>query len=152
MCLPAHVSPTTNSHPPHPSQAAIDSVRTGQGVIADPAVVRQLEAWLAALLAGQTEAATQVFGLATEAGADLQQLRQLVRQAQQTEPVAAPAEDSDGEGDAAAAAAAPAGAAAAGVRLTPKARAARKQLRKLLQPLAETHVGEGEEEEEEEER
>jgi ribosomal 50S subunit-associated protein YjgA (DUF615 family) len=117
-------------------QAAIDSVRTGQGAIANPAVSRQLEAWMAALLAGEAEAATQVFGLATAAGGDLQQLRQLVRQAQQTEAAAPAAADaSDSSDDAAEAAAVPA--APAGVRLTSKARAARKQLRKLLQPLAE---------------
>ncbi|KAL4432801.1 hypothetical protein ABPG77_008127 [Micractinium sp. CCAP 211/92] len=130
-------------------RAAIESVQTGQGVIGNPAAQQQLELWMHALLAGQADAATQVFGLAQARGADLQQLRQLLRQAQQTEPVPAAAAgeeaDSSEEGLAAEAAAA---AAPAALRPTAKARAARKQLRKLLQPLAEAAVAVDEDEEE----
>lgn len=145
--------PSNHACPPPPTpplpQAAIESVQTGQGVIGNPAAQQQLELWMHALLAGQADAATQVFGLAQARGADLQQLRQLLRQAQQTEPVpaATAGEEADGseEGPAAEAAAA---AAPAALRPTAKARAARKQLRKLLQPLAEAAVAVDEDEEE----
>ncbi|KAL4458110.1 hypothetical protein ABPG75_012975 [Micractinium tetrahymenae] len=126
-------------------RAAIESVQTGQGVIANPAAQQQLELWMHALLAGQADAAAHVFGLAQAQGGDLQQLRQLLRQAQQTEPVPAAASDSEGEEGPEGG---PAAAAAAAVRPTGKARAARKQLRKLLQPLAEAAVGGADEEEE----
>lgn len=109
-------------------QAAVESVRTGQGIIANPAAEQQVQLWLQALLADDVAAATQAFGLAQSSGADLQQIRQLLRQAQQTEvqpPPAATAPPAD------AAAVPPAS------RPTAKALSARKQLRKLLQLLAE---------------
>lgn len=150
VCLPACPCRRPCPHSTHaPLQAAIESVQTGQGIIANPAAQQQMELWMHALLAGQADAATQVFGLAQARGADLQQLRQLLRQAQQTEPVPASvpgleqAEGSDGGP----AAEAPAAAAPAAMRPTAKARTARKQLRKLLQPLAEAAVAGDEEEE-----
>ena len=146
------------------SQAAIESMRTGQGVIANLRVEQQVQLWLAALLAGDAEAATQVFGLATSAGGDLQQMRQLVRQARHTEAPApaagTAAEDEAGtESDASSgssssggsgesAVEAPAAAGGGGPKPTAKALSARKQLRKLLQPLAEARLAEEEGEEE----
>lgn len=145
------ISAHTHSPPMPPVQAAIESVQTGQGVIANPAAQQQLELWMHALLAGQADAATQVFGLAQAQGADLQQLRQLLRQAQQTEPVpaaAAGAEEVDGS-EGGLAPAADVTAAPMAVRPTAKARAARKQLRKLLQPLAEAAIADERQDEEE---
>ena len=134
-------------------QAAIDSVRTGQGVIANPAVERQLQLWMAALVSGDAEATTQVFALVQAAGGDLQQMRQLLRQAQQVEaPPAATDEQAEDGGSSSSngssAAAAASGGPAAAPRPTAKARAASKQLRKLLQPLAAAQVGEADAEEE----
>lgn len=113
-------------------------------MIANPAVERQVQLWQDALLGGEEEAATLVFGLVQGSGAaDLQQLRQLLRQAQLTEAPPAPAASSSVDDEAAAAEAAPAAAAggrSTAPRPTAKALAARRQLRKLLQPLAEGQV------------
>lgn len=107
-----------------------------------------MEAWLQGLLGGDGEAATLVFGLAQQQGAaDPQGLRQLLRQAQQTEtppPAPAPEADSSSGGDELATGAA-AAAAARAPRATPKALAARRQLRKLLQTLAEAQIAAAEE-------
>ena len=154
-CQPCiHSTVLACSTPPTTLQAAIDSVRTGQGVIANPAVERQLQLWMAALVSGDAEATTHVFALVQAAGGDLQQMRQLLRQAQQVEapPAAADEQAEDGSsssssnGSSAAAAASSSPAAAS--RPTAKARAASKQLRKLLQPLAVAQVGEADAEEE----
>ncbi|PRW18310.1 hypothetical protein C2E21_9330 [Chlorella sorokiniana] len=131
-------------------QAAIDSVRTGQGVIANPGVERQLELWMAALLSGDAEATTQVFSLVQASGGDLQQVRQLLRQAQQVEAAPAAAgeqEDSSSSSSNGSSAAGGSSSPAGAPRPTAKARAASKQLRKLLQPLAAAEVGEEEEDE-----
>ena len=141
--MPSKVHARLSSPAPWRVQAAIESVRTGQGVIANPAVERQVELWMAALLGGDAAAATLVFGLAQQQGAaDPQELRQLLRQAQQTEaPPAAPApqagSSSGGELAAAGAAAPPP---PGPPRPTAKALAARRQLRKVLQPLAEAQL------------
>ena len=129
--------------PPPGTQAALESVQTGQGTIANPAQEQQVQLWLQALVCGESEAATQVFGLAQDGGLDLQQIRQLLRQAQQTEvaaPTAAAAEDGDGDGEAAPAPA------AGPPRPTAKAQSARRQLRKLLQPLAAAQIAASEDE------
>jgi len=137
--------------PPCPcAQAAIDSVRTGQGVIADPVLERPLQLWMDAPPSGDPEATTQVFSLAQASGADLQQMRQLLRQAQQLEAAPAAADEQEGDSSSSngSSSAAPASGGPAGqLRPTAKARAASKQLRKLLQPLAAAHVGDGEAEE-----
>ena len=130
-------------------QAAIDSVRTGQGVIANPAVEQQLQLWMHALLSSSTVAgasgdsssssadpSAHVFGLAVASGIDLQQIRQLLRQAQEVqEPAVAAPHDSDDE-DGGAAASTAAGRGTGLPRPTSKAQKARRQLRALLQPLA----------------
>lgn len=122
----------------------MDSVRTGQGVIANPAAEQQSQLWMEALLSSDAEATTTVFGLAQASGAaDTQQLRQMVRQAQQTE-AARPEEGGGGSsddsgGDATAALAARGGSYAP--RPTAKAVAARRQLRRLLQQLAQAQMG-----------
>lgn len=126
-------------------------MRTGQGVIANPSVERQLQLWMAALLAGDAEATTQVFSMAQASGGDLQQMRQLLRQAQQVEaPPAAADEQEEGDSSSSSssngssAAAASTGGPGAAPRPTAKARSASKQLRKLLQPLAEAQVADAE--------
>ncbi len=48
----------------------------------DPAVEAQALKWRAALIAGNRDVQTQVFGLAQAASADQQELRRLVREAQ----------------------------------------------------------------------
>jgi hypothetical protein len=125
-------------------QAALESVQTGQGTIANPAQEQQVQLWLQALVCGEAEAATEVFGLAQDGGLDLQQIRQLLRQAQQKEAAApAPAaagEDGDGGSEAAPAPA------AGPPRPTAKAQSARRQLRKMLQPLAAAQIAASEDE------
>ena len=131
-------------------QAAIDGVRTGQGVIGNPAVEQQLQLWMHALLSSSAAAgasgdasssssadpSAHVFGLAVASGIDLQQIRQLLRQAQEVqEPAVAAPHDSDDE-DGGAAASTAAGRGTGLPRPTSKAQKARRQLRALLQPLA----------------
>lgn len=143
-------------------QAALESVQTGQGTIANPAQEQLVQEWLQALVCGESEAATQVFGLAQDGGLDLQQIRQLLRQAQQTDVAAvapaavapaavvaaAPEEQAgDGESDAENEAAAVPAPAPGPARPTAKALSARRQLRKLLQPLAAVQVAAIEDEE-----
>ncbi|KAL4853423.1 hypothetical protein ACK3TF_005562 [Chlorella vulgaris] len=129
-------------------QAAIESVKWGQGIIANPAAEQRVQLWMEALLAGDAAAVTQVFAVAQSNGKDLQQMRQLLRQAQQPPAAQAAASappgseessSSDVEGAAAAAGGAITGSAP---RPSAKAASARKQLRKLLQPLAQQSLEE----------